>query len=233
MTAPLNTLRSPVPVTPRVAVVFYSATGTVAAMAEALADGAREGGAEVRVRAVPELAPAAAVAANPRWQAWVDADRYPDKATLADLEWAHGLAFGSPTRFGLPAGQLKEFLDTTGGLWARGALADKVGTAFTSASTGHGGLESTILAMNNVLYHWGSLVMPLGYGDPHLLKESGNPYGGSFVARSGAGPDDVALQACRLQGRRLARFAGFLAAGLDSGPGGGPGGGLGGEPAAG
>jgi len=202
-----------VPVTPRIAVVFYSATGNLAAMAEAIGKGAEEAGAEVRLRIVPELAPAEAIAANPRWQAFVDADRY-QKAVLDDLEWANGIALGSPTRFGLPSGQLKEFLDTTGGLWFRGLLADKVGTAFTSASTGHGGLESTILAMNNVLYHWGSLVLPLGYGERHLMKESGNPYGGSFVSRSGAAPDDVSLEACRLQGARLARFAGAVATGL-------------------
>ena len=201
------------PATPRVAVVFYSATGNLAAMATALARGAAEQGAEVRLRIVPELAPPAAVAANPRWQAFVDAAEH-ETATLEDLEWATGIALGSPTRFGLPAGQLKEFLDTTGGLWSRGLLADKVGTAFTSASTGHGGLESTILAMNNVLYHWGSLVLPLGYGERHLMKESGNPYGGSFVSRSGAAPDAVALEACRLQGVRLARFAGYVADGL-------------------
>ncbi|WP_235564770.1 NAD(P)H:quinone oxidoreductase [Modestobacter sp. Leaf380] len=201
------------PATPRIAVVFYSSTGNLAAMAEAIGKGAESHGAEVRLRIVPELAPPAAIAANPKWQAFVDAARY-ETATTDDLDWATGFALGSPTRFGLPAGQLKEFLDTTGGLWAQGKLADKVGTAFTSASTGHGGLESTILAMNNVLYHWGSLVLPLGYGERHLMKESGNPYGGSFVSRSGAEPDAVALEACRLQGVRLARFAGFVADGL-------------------
>ncbi|SDF89785.1 NAD(P)H:quinone oxidoreductase [Klenkia brasiliensis] len=202
------------PVTPRIAVVFYSATGNLAAMADAIGRGAEEAGAEVRLRIVPELAPAEAIAANPKWQAFVDEARY-QTATLDDLEWANGIALGSPTRFGLPSGQLKEFLDTTGGLWFQGKLADKVGTAFTSASTGHGGLESTILAMNNVLYHWGSLVLPLGYGERHLMKESGNPYGGSFVSRSGAVPDDVSLEACRLQGVRLARFAGAVATAVE------------------
>jgi NAD(P)H dehydrogenase (quinone) len=203
-----------VPVTPRIAVVFYSSTGNLAAMAEAIGRGAEEQGAEVRVRIVPELAPAGAIASNPKWQAFVDEAKY-ETATLDDLEWANGIALGSPTRFGLPAGQLKEFLDTTGGLWFQGKLADKVGTAFTSASTGHGGLESTILAMNNVLYHWGSLVLPLGYGERHLMKESGNPYGGSFVSRSGAAPDDVSIEACRLQGVRLAKFASYVATGVE------------------
>lgn len=196
---------------PRIAVVFYSATGNVAAMAETLADGAAKEGAQVRVRPVAELAPPEAIDRNPRWRAWVDDNPYQHRATLDDLEWADGIALGSPTRFGGPAGQLKEFLDTTGGLWMQGKLVDKVGTAFTSASTKHGGLESTILAMNNVFYHWGSIVVPLGYGEAHLL-ESGNPYGGSFVSRKSAAPDEDALAACRLQGARLARIARGVAA---------------------
>jgi NAD(P)H dehydrogenase (quinone) len=198
--------------TPKIAVVFYSATGNVAALAEAVAEGARKEGAEVRVRPVPELAPPQAIASNPRWQTWVDTNPYEQPATLDDLDWADGIALGSPTRFGGPAGQLKEFLDSTGGLWAKGKLIDKVGTSFTSSSTKHGGLESTILAMNNVLYHWGSIVLPLGYSDPAVM-EAGNPYGGSFVSRKSAAPDDEALAACRVQGARLARIARYVATG--------------------
>ena len=194
----------------RILVVYYSATGNTAALAEALAEGAAATGAEVRVRTVPETAPANAVASNRRWQAWIDAGPHHELATLADLEWADGLALGSPTRFGGPAAQLKSFVDTTGGLWAHGKLAGKVASSFTSASTAHGGLESTVLAMNNIFYHWGAIVLPLGYADPHLM-ESGNPYGGSFVSRKSAAPDPVALQALRLQGRRLATVAERLA----------------------
>jgi NAD(P)H dehydrogenase (quinone) len=199
-------------VTPKIAVIFYSATGNVAALAEAIGEGAGKEGAEVRVRPVRELAPPEAVASNPRWQSWVDDNPYDQVATLDDLAWADGFALGSPTRFGGPAGQLKEFLDSTGGLWAKGGLIDKVGTSFTSASTLHGGLESTILAMNNVLYHWGSIVLPLGYTDPRIM-ETGNPYGGSFVSRKSAAPDADALAACRVQGARLARITRYVAAG--------------------
>ncbi|HTK63516.1 MAG TPA: NAD(P)H:quinone oxidoreductase [Pseudonocardia sp.] len=202
---------------PRIAVIFYSATGNVAAMAEALADGARGAGAEVRVHPVAELAPPEAIARNPRWQAWVDADPYDRPAELADLEWADGFAFGTPTRFGGPAAQLKQFLDTAGGLWFQRKLADKVGTAFVSASTSHGGLESTVLAINNVFYHWGSIVLPLGYGeDPsdNRLMSSGNPYGASFVSRKSSAPDEEALTTSRLQGERLARVTGYVANGL-------------------
>lgn len=198
---------------PRIAVVFYSATGNVAALAEALAEGARDAGAETRVRPVAERAPVEAIEANRRWKAWVEGNPYDTVASLDDLEWADGLAFGSPTRFGNAAEQLKAFLDTTGGLWAQGKLAEKVGTAFTSASTGHGGLEATILAMNNVLYHWGTLVMPLGYAADPSLMSSGNPYGASWVSRKSAAPDEEALQAARVQGTRLARVAAKLIAG--------------------
>jgi NAD(P)H dehydrogenase (quinone) len=193
-------------------VVYYSATGNTAKLASSLADGARDTGAEVRLRTVAETAPAAAIATNPRWQAYVDAGSHADLATLDDLVWADGLAVGSPTRFGGPAAQLKSYLDTTGGLWAQGKLADKVATSFTTASTAHGGLESTLLAINNVFYHWGAIVLPLGYTDPHLL-ESGNPYGGSFVSRNSAEPGKEALEALRIQGTRLATIAGYVAAG--------------------
>lgn len=193
----------------RIAVVHYSATGTVHALATALAEGVAAERADVRLRRVAELAPEAAIAANPRWAAHRDAVADLPEATLDDLEWADGFAFGTPTRFGLPSAQLKQFLDQTGPLWARGVLADKVGTAFTSASTAHGGLEATVLAINTVLYHWGSIVLPLGYTDASI-DATGNPYGASWVSRRGAGPDDDALASARHQGRRLARTASAL-----------------------
>lgn len=150
----------------RFLVLNYSATGKVAALAHALTDGARQVSADLD-----------------------------ETADLSDISWANGLAIGSPTRFGGSASQRKAFLDTTGELWFRGALLDKVCTAFTSASTSHGGLESTILAINNHCYHWGSIIVPLGYPDTHIRKISGNPYGASFVSRSSAAPDLDALQA--------------------------------------
>jgi len=192
---------------PRVAVVHYSATGNVHRLAEALAEGAAAAGAEVRLRPVAELATDDEIDRNPRWRAHADAmaaDAEP--ARLDDLAWADGIALGSPTRFGLPAAPLKRFLDQTGGLWSTGVLAAKVVTAFTSASTGHGGLESTILAMLNVAYHWGALIMPTGYTDT-AISTLGNPYGASFVARKGERPSPVELDAALAQGRRLAAVA--------------------------
>ncbi|MFC5065204.1 NAD(P)H:quinone oxidoreductase [Actinomycetospora atypica] len=196
---------------PRIVVVFYSATGNVAALAEALGEGARGEGAEVRVRPVVERAPAEAIEGNRRWKEWVENNPYETTASLDDLEWADGIALGSPTRFGGAAEQLKAFLDTTGGLWAQGKLASKVGTSFTSASTEHGGLETTIAAMNNVYYHWGTLIMPLGYAADPSLMSSGNPYGASWVSKKSSAPDDDALVAARVQGARLAQVAAKIA----------------------
>lgn len=199
----------------RIAVIHYSATGVVHQLATSLAQGATSAGAEVRLRRVAELAPPEAIAANSRWQAHRDRENAPDGtplATLDDLAWADGIALGSPTRFGGPAAQLKNFLDQTGSLWFKGLLAGKVVTAFTSASTAHGGLESTVLAMLNVAYHWGSIIMPLGYGPPVVSKSTGNPYGASWVSRKGSLPDDDALAAANAQGARLAEVAAALSA---------------------
>ena len=185
---------------PRIAVIHYSATGNVYRLAQALAQGAEHAGAEVRLRRVAELAPPEAVAQNPRWAAHQQQESGAGGtplATLADLEWADGIALGSPTRFGGPAAQLKQFLDQTGGLWMKGVLADKVLTAFTSSSTSHGGLESTILATLNLAYHWGSIIMPLGYASDVVRKSTGNPYGASWVSRKGSAPPRRRARASR------------------------------------
>ena len=203
--------------TVNVAVIYYSATGTVHALAEAVADGAAYTGAEVRLRRVAELAPDTAIDVNPRWRSHVDTvgPRVPE-ATLADLEWGQAYAFGTPTRFGNPAAQLKQFLDTTGGLWSAGVLADKPVTAFTAAMNRHGGQESTILALSNVFYHWGSIIVPPGYTDPLLYAAGGNPYGASHATGpDGEPPDEAVLAAARYQGRRLAQVAAKLAGGAE------------------
>ncbi|MEU6840330.1 NAD(P)H:quinone oxidoreductase [Streptomyces sp. NPDC046716] len=189
----------------RVAVVYYSATGNVHALAEAVAEGARSRNAEVRLRRVPELAPDTAIDANPAWRAHVDAtkDSVPE-ATLEDLEWATAYAFGTPTRFGTPTAQLKQFIDTTGGLWNAGVFHNKPATSFTSAMNRHGGQESTILALNNVFYHWGCVIVPPGYTDPLIFNAGGNPYGVSWPSGGGEGPDEAVLEAARYQGRHLA-----------------------------
>jgi NAD(P)H dehydrogenase (quinone) len=192
----------------KVAVVYYSATGTVYALAQAVADGAASVGAEVRLRRVAELAPDAAIDQNPLWRRHTETTAAIAEATVEDLAWADAFAFGTPTRFGTPAAQLKQFIDQTGGLWREGGLADKPVTAFTSAFNRHGGNEATILSLSNVFYHWGALIVPPGFTDPAVYAAGGNPYGTSSVSGppTGDGPDATALEAARYQGRRLAEI---------------------------
>ncbi|MEU4220236.1 NAD(P)H:quinone oxidoreductase [Actinoplanes sp. NPDC026623] len=191
--------------TVKVAVFYYSSTGTVHALAEAIAEGATSAGAEVRLRRAAELAPADAIDQNPQWRQHLDATSAVPVAQLDDLAWADAYAFGTPTRFGTPAAQLKQFIDQAGGLWREGVLADKPVTAFTSAYNRHGGSEATILALGNVFYHWGALIVPPGFTDATVYAAGGNPYG--TVSTGGAGPDAAALDAARYQGQRLANFA--------------------------
>jgi NAD(P)H dehydrogenase (quinone) len=192
----------------KIAVIYYSATGTVHALAQAVTEGAVSAGAEVRLRRVAELAPDSAIAQNPRWRRHADATASITEASLEDLAWADAFAFGTPTRFGTPAAQLKQFIDQTSGLWTEGKLADKPVTAFTSAFNRHGGSEATILSLANVFYHWGALIVPAGYTDPAVYAAGGNPYGTSFATgqADGDGPDAPALEAARYQGRRLAQI---------------------------
>ncbi|MFG2570945.1 NAD(P)H:quinone oxidoreductase [Streptomyces sp. NPDC048567] len=192
----------------RVAVIYYSATGNVHQLAQAVAEGAASSNAEVRLRRVRELAPDTAIDANPAWRAHVDSTKNEvQEATLEDLEWATAYAFGSPTRFGNVTSQLKQFIDLTGGLWQAGVFHNKPATSFTSAMNRHGGQESTILSMNNVLYHWGCLIVPPGYTDPLLFAAGGNPYGTSWASGGGEMPDEATLDAARYQGRHLTDIA--------------------------
>jgi NAD(P)H:quinone oxidoreductase type IV len=137
-----------------VLVAYYSATGHVHALSKAVAEGARDAGADVRLCHVEELAPELLISQNQAWGRHRSEVSEEPTATLADLEWADGIASGTPTRFGNVAAQLKMFLDEAGELWQRGELINKVVTAFTSSQTPHGGQESTILALNNTFYHW-------------------------------------------------------------------------------
>ncbi|WP_316769323.1 NAD(P)H:quinone oxidoreductase [Streptomyces sasae] len=189
---------------PKIAVVYYSSTGTVHELAESVADGARKEGAEVRLLRVAELAPAEAVASNNAWAAHAAATEDIPVATPADIEWADAVIFGSPTRFGNIASQLKQFIDTLGGLWAQGKLADKIYSGFTATASAHGGQESTLLALYNSVHHFGGIIVTPGYTDPIKFVD-GNPYGTSHVNGQGAIPvDDTARNAAVYQGKRVA-----------------------------
>ncbi len=188
----------------KLAIIYYSATGTTYQLARAIEEGAKQAGAEVRVLKVRELAPEEAIASNAGWSAHRLETQDIPEATLADLEWADAIILGSPTRYGLPAAQLKQFIDTTGPLWGQGKLVNKIGSSFTSVATLHGGHESTLLAINNTFYSWGSIIVAPGYADP-IQFQSGTPYGTSHVSQNGVvAPDEVALNAARFQGKRVA-----------------------------
>jgi NAD(P)H dehydrogenase (quinone) len=200
-------------ISPRIAVIYYSATGTVAALADALAAGAESAGAEVRLRTVGELPEEMLISQRQLWGRHRSLPDAPPEATLDDLEWADAFAFGTPTRFGNVAAQLKVFLDQAGELWQQGKLVDKVATAFTSAQTVHGGQEATILALSHTFFHWGAIIVPLGYTVREVFNGGGNPYGTSFTSGHSAGrPDDDTLAVAAAQGRRLASVAALFAA---------------------
>ena len=184
-----------------VAVIYYSATGTVHALAQAAAEGAEKAGANVRLRKVAETAPDTAIAANPAWGEHLRDTADVVEAGHDDLAWADAVLFGTPTRFGTPSAQIKAFIDATGPLWMQGQLAGKVYSTRTASNTLHGGQESTILALSNVFYHWGGIIVPPGYTDP-VQYQSGNPYGASHVTSTGP-VSDIALEAARFQARRV------------------------------
>ncbi|WGX95064.1 NAD(P)H:quinone oxidoreductase [Nocardioides sp. L-11A] len=195
---------------PRIAVIYYSSTGSVHALAEAYAGGAREAGADVRLRRAAELVPATVIERNSAWRDHLAATAHIPEATVEDLVWADGFALGTPTRFGQPAAQLKQLLDSTSAAWQAGHLADKPATGFTSAFERHGGHESTLLALYHTFCHWGSIVVPTGYVDYDAAHAAGgNPYGVSSIGGDGP-PDEHVLAWARHQGRRLAALADTL-----------------------
>ena len=191
---------------PDILILYYSHSGSVAAMADLIARGVEEvPEMNARLRTVPKVANVI-TAIEPA----VPSSGAP-YAELSDLEECAGLALGSPTRFGNMAAPLKYFLDGTGGLWMRGALAGKPAAVFTSTSTMHGGQETTLLSMMLPLLHHGMLVLGLPYTEAQLTatQDGGTPYGASHVA--GANNDRPISAAekelCRALGRRLALTA--------------------------
>ncbi len=197
--------------TTNVLVTYYSSTGSVYRLAEAVIAGAEKMGAEVRLRRVPELAPDVAIAANPAWARHVAETAHVEEVLLDDLRWADAVVLGTPTRFGLPAAQMKQFIDQTGGMWYRKELQDKVYASFTATATLHGGVEATILALNNTFYHWGGIIVPPGYTADIQFKQ-GNPYGASHVAVDDEAPGDVPLLSAQHLGERVATVASHTAA---------------------
>lgn len=197
----------------KVLVLYYSAYGHVETMAKAVAAGVREAGAEAVIKRVPELVPDAVAAAS-----GYKSDQDAAIATVAELPEYDAIVVGTPTRYGNMAAQMKNFLDQTGGLWARDALVGKVGSAFTSTGSQHGGQETTLQSIHTVLLHLGMVIVGLPYTFKGQLLMSevtgGTPYGASTLA---SGDDDTdrepsanELDGARFQGRHVARVAAAL-----------------------
>jgi NAD(P)H dehydrogenase (quinone) len=200
----------------KVLVVYYSMYGHIHRMAEAVAEGVKTiKGAEAVLRRVPETLPGEVLVKMGAIDAQKKFEHVPI-ATLEDLESADAVIFGTPTRFGNMCGQMKQFLDATGGLWAKGALLGKVGSVFVSSATQHGGQESTILSFHITLLHHGFVVVGLPYSFQGQMRNDeitgGSPYGASTIAgtQGERTPSENELQAARFQGAHVATIASKL-----------------------
>ena len=174
----------------RTAIIYYSATGTVDAMARRAAQAAEKEGAEVRLRHVAETAPDEAIESQDDWAEHREAVEKDPVAEPDDLEWADVVLMGTPTRFGSASSQLQAFIDTLGPLWQSGALADKVYAGFTASQTEHGGQESTLLSLYTTFMHWGGIIVAPGYTDEVKFAD-GNPYGAGKVSGDTQELDDA------------------------------------------
>src|SRR5690625_3951282 len=191
------------------AVIFYSMGGTNYQLAKWAEEGAKEAGAEVRVLKVAELAPESVIEANEGWKATVEATKDVPVATSDDLEWTDAIIFSVPTRFGVMASQMKQFLDTQGGLWATGKTVNKVVSGMTSAQNPHGGQEATILSLYTAMMHWGAIIATPGYSDPVIFKYVGNTYGLSVTAGKDGMVENVE-NAVKFQAKRTVEIASKL-----------------------
>lgn len=196
----------------KILVLYYSSYGHLTQMADAVAEGARSAGAQVDVLRVPETAPAEVAAA-----AGFKSDHtHPLIETPDQLEAYDAIIIGSPTRYGRMTSQMASFLDTTGGLWFRGALNGKVGSAFTSTASQHGGQETTLFSIITNLLHFGMTVVGLDYGFQGQMGvdevKGGTPYGASTLADGDGSrmPSAVELDGARYQGKRVAETAAKL-----------------------
>jgi NAD(P)H dehydrogenase (quinone) len=197
----------------KVLVLYHSAYGHIETMAKAVAEGAREAGAEVDIKRVPETVPAELAKAS-----GYKLDQEAPVATVADLANYDAIIVGVGTRYGRMAAQMAAFWDQTGGLWAKGALVGKVGGVFTSTATQHGGQETTIISTITQLLHHGMVIVGLPYAWAGQMKldeiTGGSPYGASTITGGDGSrqPSANELEGARFQGRHLAQIAAKVAA---------------------
>lgn len=201
----------------KIMIVYYSMYGHVHKMAQAVAEGAKSvDNAEVVLRRVPETLAQEILSKMGATEAQKSMETTPI-CTVDELETADAIIFGTPTRFGNMCGQMRQFLDATGGLWAKGALVGKVGSVFASSATQHGGQESTILSFIITLLHHGFVVVGLPYSFQGQMRNDeitgGSPYGASTIAgtQGERSPTENELEAARFQGRHVAGIASKLA----------------------
>lgn len=196
---------------PKILILFYSRTGNTAVLADAIADGARSVRfAEVDVRRIDDLAPRSVIDSVPDWKSSRDRlagkyETFGDVNALADYD---ALILGAPTRYGIMAAELKNVLDQSGPLWQKGKLVNKVGAAFTSVSTQHGGHETTLWSIMTPMANLGMILVPPGYSDA-VMFAGGSPYGATATTGAGA-PGEADLAAARHQGKRVAEVVGWI-----------------------
>lgn len=196
----------------RLAIVYYSTYGTNLKMAKVAEQAGKAAGAEVRLRKVPETAPAEVVESVEGWRNTAQMMVQVPEVTHDDMEWANAYLFSAPTRYGVSASQLRAFIDTLGPLWAQGKLSNKAVSAMSSAMNPHGGQETTLIGLYTTMMHWGAIIVPPGYTHPSLYKAGGNPYGVTVTATAAGQPlPEEIEEAIRYQTRHLVEIAGKIA----------------------
>ena len=197
----------------KVLVLYYSSYGHIETMAAAVAEGVRDAGAEVTIKRVPELVPEEIAR-----KSGMKVDQAAPIATVAELPDYDAIIFGTPTRFGNMASQMRNFLDQTGGLWMSGALIGKVGSVFASTATQHGGQETTITSFHSTLLHQGMVIVGCPYSETRQMNmdeiTGGSPYGATTLAAGDGSrqPSENELAIARFQGKHVAQIAAKLAA---------------------
>lgn len=198
----------------KLAVIYYSSTGTNHQLAKWAEEGGTQAGAEVQLLRISETAPKEAIESNAAWKEHAEKTKNVPTASLDVLAWADAYIFSIPTRYGNMPSQVSAFIDTTGGLWFQNKLANKVVSAMSSAMNPNGGQESTIQAIYRTMCHWGAIIAPPGYTDPSLFVAGGNPYGTSVtVDQEGNMKEDV-KNAVIYQAKRTVMVANWVRKGL-------------------
>ena len=197
----------------KLAVIYYSSTGTNYQLAQWAEKAGKEAGAsEVRLLKFKETAPFEAISQNEEWKKHYEATKDVPTVSLNDLEWADAIIFSAPTRYGNLPSQVSSFMDTTGGLWFNGKLANKVVSAMTSAQNVHGGQETTLLSLYKSMFNWGAIVATPSYTDESIFTAGGNPYGVSVTAGK-EGLTDKVQAAVKHQVKRTLQISGWVVKG--------------------